>query len=206
MIAAISLENWPSRKKAPAGAAHQVGAGARSSSWWASGSYPGSASPTSPRARGEPLGLLQPLPRRAQTGRGSPHWDDRRSDRLPCLRPPSAQRISCGSRSSRRRPFFASVAEHAGLYRSLLGSQGSACVVDHIRGRIAEVIHGHLVEADVGEWPTGVLHDVTAAFTAGALIGVTVDWLQRGWSPAEMAEMTWPLPNALYRVNEVEAR
>ena len=45
---------------------------------------------------------------------------------------------------------------------------------------------------------------MTAAFTAGALIGVAVDWIEGGCSrtPAEMAEVTWPLLNAQYRINE----
>ncbi|WP_327581696.1 TetR family transcriptional regulator C-terminal domain-containing protein [Nonomuraea sp. NBC_00507] len=53
-------------------------------------------------------------------------------------------------------------------------------------------IHDHLAAADTGEWTERVPHDVAAAFTAGALIGVAVDWLQGGCSrtPAEMAEVT----------------
>jgi AcrR family transcriptional regulator len=82
--------------------------------------------------------------------------------------------------------FFGSLAEHAGLYR------------------IAGVVHERLAQADAGVWPERVPHDVTAAFTAGALIGVAVDWLEGGCSrtPAEMAEVTWPLLNAQYRINE----
>ncbi|MEV4109063.1 TetR/AcrR family transcriptional regulator C-terminal domain-containing protein [Nonomuraea sp. NPDC049695] len=97
--------------------------------------------------------------------------------------------------------FFASLAEHAGLYRALLGAQGSARVVDHIRRRMAAVIHDHLEAGDAREH---VPYDVTAAFIAGALIGVAVDWLQGGCdrSPAEMATVTWPLLDAHYRVHE----
>ncbi|MEV0999888.1 TetR/AcrR family transcriptional regulator [Nonomuraea sp. NPDC050202] len=99
--------------------------------------------------------------------------------------------------------FFESLAGHAGLYRALLGSQGSARVAGHIRRRIAAVIHDRLRQADAGAWPERVPHDVTAAFTGGALIGVAMDWLERGCSrpPAEMAEVTWPLLNAQYRVS-----
>jgi AcrR family transcriptional regulator len=100
--------------------------------------------------------------------------------------------------------FFGSLAEHAGLYRALLGPEGSARVAGHIRRRIAGVVHERLTHADAGGWPERVPHDVTAAFTAGALIGVAVDWLEGGCSrtPAEMAEVTWPLLNAQYRINE----
>ncbi|WP_344871811.1 TetR/AcrR family transcriptional regulator [Nonomuraea antimicrobica] len=106
--------------------------------------------------------------------------------------------------------FFASLAEHAGLYRALLGPQGSARVADHIRRRMTGVIHERLSEA-VGEQgeqgehaglPPDLPPDVPAAFTAGALIGVASDWLERGCprSPAEMAALTWPLIGALYRI------
>ncbi|MEV0232106.1 TetR/AcrR family transcriptional regulator C-terminal domain-containing protein [Nonomuraea sp. NPDC050786] len=99
--------------------------------------------------------------------------------------------------------FFASLAEHAGLYRALFGPQGSARVVDHIRRRMAAVIHEHLVRADAGDSRERVPHDVTAAFIAGALIGVVVDWLQSGCrrTPAEMATVTWPLLDAHYRLH-----
>lgn len=88
--------------------------------------------------------------------------------------------------------FFASLAEHAGLYRSLLGPQGSARVADHIRRRLTDGVREHVREA----------HDVPAAFTAGAIYGVAADWLQRGCPepPARMAALTWPLFHALYDV------
>ncbi|SEH01105.1 DNA-binding transcriptional regulator, AcrR family [Nonomuraea solani] len=100
--------------------------------------------------------------------------------------------------------FFGSLAGHGGLYRALLGPQGSARVVGHIRRRIAVVIRERLEHAGIREWPERVPHDVTAAFTAGALIGVAMDWLERGCArtAAEMAEATWPLLNAHYRIND----
>ncbi|AQZ61789.1 TetR family regulatory protein of MDR cluster [[Actinomadura] parvosata subsp. kistnae] len=100
--------------------------------------------------------------------------------------------------------FFGSLAGHAGLYHALLGAQGSARVAGHIRRRVAAVIHERLRQADAGAWPERVPHDVTAAFTAGALMGVATDWLERGCPrpPAEMAAITWPLLNAHYRVSE----
>jgi AcrR family transcriptional regulator len=95
--------------------------------------------------------------------------------------------------------FFENLAEHAGLYRSLLGPQGSARVIDHIRSRISASVHV-TVRLNAGAAPdsvtsTDIPHDVPAAFTAGALIGVATDWLQRDCprTPIEMAELTWPL-------------
>ncbi|WP_037933530.1 TetR/AcrR family transcriptional regulator [Streptosporangium roseum] len=106
--------------------------------------------------------------------------------------------------------FFTSLAQHAGLYRALLGPQGSARLVDHIRRRIAAAVYDHIHQAvsddDLPERagsPPDTPHDVPAVFTAGALIGVAADWLQRGCprSPAEMATLTWPLLSALYHVD-----
>ncbi|MCK2214815.1 TetR/AcrR family transcriptional regulator [Actinomadura sp. ATCC 31491] len=101
--------------------------------------------------------------------------------------------------------FFASLAEHAGLYRSLLGPQGSARVADHIRRRLTAAVHNRVRQANDGTAPADPLdipHDVQAAFTAGAIFGVAADWLQRECPepPARMAALTWPLFHALYGV------
>lgn len=92
--------------------------------------------------------------------------------------------------------FFTNFAEHAGLYRSLLGPQGSARVIDHIRRRVTAAVHA--ANCQTPNEPDS--HDVPAAFVAGALIGVATDWLQRGCprTPAEMAELAWPCLTAQY--------
>jgi AcrR family transcriptional regulator len=102
--------------------------------------------------------------------------------------------------------FFAHFAEHAGLYRSLLGPTGSARVIEHVRLRTTAAAHssGQLPATndapppDTAD-PSGIPHDVPAAFVAGALIGVATDWLQRGCprTPAEMTILTKPLLRAL---------
>ena len=104
------------------------------------------------------------------------------------------------------RDFFANFAAHANLYRSLLGPQGSARVMDHIRRRTTAGIHfirhpqdaadDAVRSADAPDTP----HDVSAAFGAGAIVGVAIDWLQRGCpgTPEEMAASTSPLFNTLY--------
>ncbi|GAA3594340.1 TetR/AcrR family transcriptional regulator C-terminal domain-containing protein [Nonomuraea rosea] len=127
--------------------------------------------------------------------------------------------------------FFAHLAEHAGLYRSVLGPQGSARVIDHVRrrataagyagargiakrhatGSVTGSVTGTATSTGTGT-ATGTVpsliddmghvpHDVPAAFTAGALIGVATDWLLHGCprTPAEMAALTRPLLLALYR-------
>jgi len=101
--------------------------------------------------------------------------------------------------------FFTHFAEHAGLYRSLLGPTGSARVIEHVRRRTTAAFHyGRLALAggtpppDTADAPDFPL-DVPAAFVAGALLGVAADWLQRGCprTPLEMTILTEPLLAAL---------
>ncbi|MGW0711647.1 TetR/AcrR family transcriptional regulator [Streptomyces sp. NPDC002643] len=101
--------------------------------------------------------------------------------------------------------FFAHFAEHAGLYRGLLGPTGSARVIEHVRLRTTAAAHslGELAATDESTAsdpaaPSDTPHDVPAAFVAGALIGVATDWLRRGCprTPSEMALLTKPLLRA----------
>jgi AcrR family transcriptional regulator len=100
---------------------------------------------------------------------------------------------------------FTHFAEHAGLYRSLLGPAGSARVIEHVRRRTTTAAHysGRLTPADGTPPPdTGSPDfplDVPAAFVAGALLGVAADWLQRGCpqTPLQMTTLTKPLLVAL---------
>lgn len=118
---------------------------------------------------------------------------------LPVLDPGSADQDETQS----LRAFFTNLAEHAGLYRSLLGPQGSARVIDHIRRRTTATVH-IAVRRAAGDTQhditpsTDIPHDVPSAFTAGALISVAIDWLQRDCprTPTEMATLTWPLLTA----------
>jgi AcrR family transcriptional regulator len=100
--------------------------------------------------------------------------------------------------------FFTHFAEHAGLYRSLLGPAGSARVIEHVRRRTTAAAHhsGRLTPTDDPPPDTGSPEfplDVPAAFVAGALIGVAADWLQRGCprTPLQMTILTKPLLVAL---------
>lgn len=109
--------------------------------------------------------------------------------------------------------FFAHFSEHANLYRSLFGSQGSARIIDHIRRRAIAVIHRSMLPADSGEGASVTAgdaetpHDVFAAFSAGAVFGVAIDWVQRHCpgTPGEMAALTWPLLAAALRVGRGKA-
>lgn len=102
--------------------------------------------------------------------------------------------------------FFTHFAEHAGLYRSLLGPTGSPRVIEHVRLRTTAAARlSPLLPAPDGTpargaaEPSDMSRDVPAAFVAGALLGVATDWLQRGCPgrPRQMTVLTQPLLTAL---------
>lgn len=125
---------------------------------------------------------------------------------LPALGPDPTAESQDPTRSLRA--FFANLAEHAGLYRSLLGPHGSARVIDHIRRRIIAAIHTAVDQTGIGDVPprptdrsANSPHDAPAAFTAGALVGLASDWLQHGCpqTPDQMAAVTGPLLAAIHQ-------
>src|SRR5215469_6623803 len=101
--------------------------------------------------------------------------------------------------------FFAHFAGHASLYRSLLGPTGSARVIEHVRRRTTAAFHYGRLALTGGTPPPDTVDspefplDAPAAFVAGALLGVAIDWLQRGCprTPLEMTNLTNPLLNAM---------
>ncbi|MEV4175888.1 TetR-like C-terminal domain-containing protein [Nonomuraea sp. NPDC049709] len=95
---------------------------------------------------------------------------------------------------------FAHVAEHAHLYRALVGDGGSARVINHMHDRLAISIHVNLSGAGDGRGthaddPSEIPHDPVAAFLAGALLGNILDWLRRGCpgTAGQMSAAIWPL-------------
>lgn len=82
---------------------------------------------------------------------------------------------------------FAHIAENGHLYRTLLGADGSARVINHLLERIttaARVKRGFAENDD----------DPAAAFIAGAVLGTVTDWLRRGCpgTPEQMGAAIWP--------------
>lgn len=78
---------------------------------------------------------------------------------------------------------FAHIAEHAELYRALLGPEGSARVIDHLLRRINVAVHVNRVGTPAtthADDPDESPHDPAAALLSGALMGVITDWLRRG--------------------------
>jgi len=110
--------------------------------------------------------------------------------------------------------FFTHFAEHAALYRSLLGPTGSARVIDHVRRRTTEAARLYPRLPATDDSPergaadlADASRDVPAAFVAGALLGVATDWLQRGCprTPGEMeAEASFKLAVWLTRAGNTE--
>lgn len=87
---------------------------------------------------------------------------------------------------------FSHVAEHARLYRALVGDGGSARVVNHMHQRLTASIHVNLARAG-GE--RSHADDSMAVFLAGALLGVILDWLRHGCpgTAAQRSSAIWPL-------------
>jgi AcrR family transcriptional regulator len=96
-------------------------------------------------------------------------------------------------------PVFRHFAEHATLYRSLLGPDGSARVINHLlhRIRISAYINRRIrgpVRSTYADGPGDIPHDPEAALVAGALVGTIVDWLRRDCpgTAEELASAVWP--------------
>lgn len=94
---------------------------------------------------------------------------------------------------------FAHVAEHAHLYRTLLGDDGSARVINHLLQRVTAGAHNRI--ASDGDDPAASTddfaehsYDPAATFTAGAVVGTVIDWLRRGCpgTPQEMGAAISP--------------
>ncbi|WP_108494462.1 TetR/AcrR family transcriptional regulator [Promicromonospora sp. AC04] len=94
---------------------------------------------------------------------------------------------------------FGHVAEHADLYRTLLGPDGSAKVINHLLQRIAIAAHANRELSQAGPPthaydPADIPLDPEAAFIAGAMLGTVGDWLRHGCpgTPEQMAAVVWP--------------
>jgi AcrR family transcriptional regulator len=86
---------------------------------------------------------------------------------------------------------FSHVREHAPLYRALLGDDGSARVVNHLLQRLAIAVRPNLAPPET----IGPSTRTAATFTAGAVLGLIMDWLARDCAetPDELARACGPL-------------
>ncbi len=102
-------------------------------------------------------------------------------------------------RSTELTLMFAHVAEQAPLYRALLGTHGSARVINHLLRRIMIAAHNGRSRSDIEvpphtDYPALIPHDPFAAFVSGAVIGTIIDWLHRDCpgTPEQMSAAIWP--------------
>ncbi|GAA3390647.1 TetR/AcrR family transcriptional regulator [Cryptosporangium minutisporangium] len=109
-------------------------------------------------------------------------------------------------------PVFTHFANHAPLYRSLLGPDGSARVINHLVHRLRAATRANLrLAAEVAPRAAGgpgtAPDDPIYALIAGALVGIVVDWLRHDTpdSPERLAARVWPhLVAATERVPETD--
>ena len=121
-------------------------------------------------------------------------------DELVAATPVFRQRPVPGEPPEHQQPeLFSHIAQNAGLYRMLLGPDGSARVINHLLQRIIVATHVSRVPGEAsapthaGD-PPETPHDPEAAFVAGAVLGTIIDWLRRGCpgTPEQMADAVLP--------------
>jgi AcrR family transcriptional regulator len=125
------------------------------------------------------------------------HLFDELADRTPSLgryaltldRPPAGTLTE----------FFAHFAEHAPLYRRLLGANGSARLVSTLRHRITtatfasrQIEGADSIQTHASDPPASP-YDAPSSFLAGASLAVAIDWIENGCpgEPRDVAEATW---------------
>jgi AcrR family transcriptional regulator len=115
-------------------------------------------------------------------------------DELVAAAPLSSSDSATDSQRAQRSlaKLFAHVAEHAHLYRTLLGTDGSARVINHLLQRITA--GAHIRRGPAGTAPSEHPHDPVAAFAAGAVLGSVIEWLRHGCpgTPKQMAAAISP--------------
>jgi AcrR family transcriptional regulator len=116
---------------------------------------------------------------------------------IEAIRQPGRPRTPEDAPRVRLARLYAHVAEHAPLYRALLGDHGNARVINHLLGRLIAAAHvgrARAAGAGGGDGRGENPHDPLAAFVAGAVLGSIVDWVGRGCpgTPEEMSAAVWP--------------
>ncbi|WP_394617299.1 TetR/AcrR family transcriptional regulator [Lentzea sp. JNUCC 0626] len=105
---------------------------------------------------------------------------------------------------------FVHVAEHSHLYRTLLGPDGSARVINHLLDRMVGAACRRREALRFGSaGPAGDPHDPLDAVLAGAVLGSIAYWLRHGCPGAarDVAAAIWPqLVNVSLRDKDLAAR
>lgn len=89
---------------------------------------------------------------------------------------------------------FVHVADYSHLYRTLLGPDGSAHVINHLLDRMVAAAHLRRAAGTPGGVSAEGVYDPLPALLSGAVLGGIADWLRRGCpgSAREMAAVIWP--------------
>jgi AcrR family transcriptional regulator len=90
---------------------------------------------------------------------------------------------------------FEHVAQHADFYRAMLSSRGSAAFIVGVMDYLTQMYQSEVVQPLAGDSVPKTPPGFTAAFLAGAEIGVMRWWLQQQhhFSPDEMAKLMYQL-------------
>lgn len=90
---------------------------------------------------------------------------------------------------------FRHIAENADFYRVALGEKGIASFLARVRTFLCEVSSRRLLQLQPDRKQYRIPVDVVASFSAGAIIGMTIWWLNSGMAltPEAMAENTMML-------------
>jgi len=88
--------------------------------------------------------------------------------------------------------YFGHIADHADLYRRVLGDHGSAVVTARLRDRVERIVRDEIARSggsDYADLPV----DVVAAGITGSVLGIIGAWLSRDPlpSPETVAEWVW---------------
>lgn len=86
--------------------------------------------------------------------------------------------------------YFAHIADHADLYRRVLGDHGSAVATARLRERVERIVRDEIRRSDSVDFPDLPL-DVVAAGITGSVLGIIRAWLTRDPLPSPDTVAAW---------------
>jgi len=86
--------------------------------------------------------------------------------------------------------YFAHIADHAELYRRVLGDHGSAVATARLRQRVERIVSDEIQRSDGADYPDLPI-DVIAAGITGSVLGIIGAWLGRDPLPPPETVAAW---------------
>ena len=86
--------------------------------------------------------------------------------------------------------YFTHIADHAELYRRVLGDHGSAVATARLRQRVERIVSDEIQRSDSADFPDLPL-DVVAAGITGSVLGIIGAWLGRDPLPSPDTAAAW---------------